>query len=95
MNAQQRRSQSSKPRIPLTVFVNEISILCIRGQISELCHNFEVFHSCLWIMVLFRIVTRPYRSEFGEKLSINGRLIFRVWFSYAQSQERSRAQMAL
>jgi len=30
-----------------------------------------------------------------KKLSVNGRLIFQVWFSYAQSQERSRAEMAL
>ena len=56
-NAQQRRSQSSKSRISLTVFMNEISILYSLGQLSELCHIFDVFHSCLWIMVLFRIVT--------------------------------------
>jgi hypothetical protein len=57
LNAQQRRSQSSKPRVSLTVFANEISILHILEQLSELCHDFEVFHSCFWIMVLFRIVT--------------------------------------
>jgi hypothetical protein len=57
LNAQQRRSQSSKPRIPLTSLVNEIFILYILDQISELCHNFEAFHNCLWFVVLFRIVT--------------------------------------
>jgi len=57
LNAQQRRSQSSKPRIPFAVFLNEISILYSLGQLSELCHSFEVLHSCFWIMVLFRIVT--------------------------------------